>query len=78
MGAETRGALFELWVSNPGAPIPAERIGALFKPFVRDSRGKGLGLGLYIASQIAEAHGGAITVASGPVETRFTFAMPLT
>ena len=78
VGAETRGALFELWVSNPGAPIPAERIGALFKPFVRDSQGKGLGLGLYIASQIAEAHGGAITVASGPVETRFTFAMPLT
>jgi sigma-B regulation protein RsbU (phosphoserine phosphatase) len=32
---------------------------------------------LYIASEIARAHGGAITVSSGDNETRFTFVMPL-
>ncbi|MGA8901507.1 ATP-binding protein, partial [Bradyrhizobium sp.] len=38
---------------------------------------QGLGLGLYIASQIAEAHDGTPTVASTAEETRFTFRMPL-
>jgi sigma-B regulation protein RsbU (phosphoserine phosphatase) len=32
---------------------------------------------LYIASQIAKAHGGDLTVVSMPEETRFTFSMPL-
>jgi nitrogen-specific signal transduction histidine kinase len=52
----------------------------LFEPFfrgeVRDSR-QGLGLGLHIASQIAQAHGGRIDVTSTPDETRFVFSMPL-
>ena len=38
---------------------------------------QGLGLGLYIASEIARAHGGRIDVTSSPDETRFTFRMPL-
>ena len=37
----------------------------------------GLGLGLYIASQIAKAHGGELRVHSTAAETRFTFVMPL-
>jgi sigma-B regulation protein RsbU (phosphoserine phosphatase) len=52
----------------------------LFQPFsrgdVRPSQ-QGLGLGLYIASEIALAHGGKIEVASSAKETRFTFTMPL-
>jgi sigma-B regulation protein RsbU (phosphoserine phosphatase) len=36
-----------------------------------------LGLGLHIASEIARAHGGTITVSSDDKETRFTFVMPL-
>jgi sigma-B regulation protein RsbU (phosphoserine phosphatase) len=52
----------------------------VFQPFYRvsaqDSR-QGLGLGLYIASEIARAHRGTITVASSPQETSFTFQMPL-
>jgi sigma-B regulation protein RsbU (phosphoserine phosphatase) len=78
--AETKESSFELWVSNEGEPIPPESIEKLFEPFfrgkVRASR-EGLGLGLYIASQIAKAHGGTLTVRSDPVETRFTFSMPL-
>ena len=36
----------------------------------------GLGLGLYIATEIAKAHGGSIEVDSSEKETRFTFRMP--
>jgi sigma-B regulation protein RsbU (phosphoserine phosphatase) len=52
----------------------------LFEPFFRGqarASRQGLELGLYIASQIALAHGGTLTVPSTPPETRFTFAMPL-
>jgi sigma-B regulation protein RsbU (phosphoserine phosphatase) len=52
----------------------------LFQPFYRgDVRptAQGLGLGLYIASQIAQAHSGRLDVASNPEETRFTFRMPI-
>jgi signal transduction histidine kinase len=37
---------------------------------------EGLGLGLYIANEIAIAHGGTLGVESTPVETCFTFRMP--
>ena len=78
--ARSGGGEFELSVANAGAPIPQAAIADLFKPF---SRGKmqpnqeGLGLGLHIASEIAEAHGGTMTVISDPAETRFTFRMPV-
>lgn len=70
---------FELSVSNTGKPIPREISARLFQPFERASANpdrKGLGLGLYIASEIARAHGGAIDVSSTPEETRFTFRVP--
>lgn len=71
----------ELSVSNGGAPIPPVAMSRLFQPFfrgeVRNSL-QGLGLGLHIASEIAKAHGGALSVVSSTSETRFTFTMPLT
>lgn len=71
---------FLLAVANSGEPIPQAALDRLFQPFyrgeVRPSM-KGLGLGLYIASQIAQAHGGRIEVKSDYDETRFTFRMPL-
>jgi len=78
--AETRGATFALWVSNSGQPIPAAAMDKLFEPFFRGNAHasrQGLGLGLYIASQIAKAHSGELTVCSTTEETRFTFEMPL-
>lgn len=69
----------ELSVANAGPPIPPEAMQQLFQPFYRSnphSRVQGLGLGLYIASQIAQAHEGRIDVTSDPTETRFTFRMP--
>jgi len=78
--AETGDGLFKLSVANGGDPIPAAAIEKLFEPFfrgeVRASR-QGLGLGLHIASQIAKAHDGALTVTSTAEETRFVFVMPL-
>lgn len=71
---------FELSVSNAGEPIPPEIMAELFKPFVRASarpNQQGLGLGLYICSQIAKAHAGTLDVVSTPEETRFRFRMPL-
>lgn len=78
--AFTRGETFELSVANEGAPIPPEIAEQIFKPFVRGAAQparEGLGLGLYIASEIARAHGGDIRLSSTPQETRFTFRMPL-
>lgn len=71
---------FSLSVINLGEPIPPEVVDRLFLPFSRataEPANAGLGLGLYIAAEIARAHRGALTVASTPAETRFTFTMPL-
>lgn len=71
---------FELTVANGGKTIPEESIDTLFEPFKREETSpsqQGLGLGLYIASQIAGAHGGTLSVVSKDNETRFTFRMPV-
>ncbi len=78
--AWTRDGWFELSVANAGEPIPASTLSRLFHPFTRASARplqEGLGLGLYIASEIARAHDGVLTVQSDEVETRFTFRMPV-
>jgi signal transduction histidine kinase len=80
VAASTRGGQFEMSVANHGDPIAALATGNLFLPFYRTSaqRGQqGLGLGLYIASEIAKAHGGKLDVQSTAEETVFTFRMPI-
>lgn len=78
VSARTDNTAFELSVANEGSPIPLEIRQRLFQPFFRSSgASQGLGLGLYIASEIANAHGGALTVASDASGTRFTFRLPL-
>lgn len=70
---------FALTVANEGEPIDAVVAKQLFQPFFRGngrSANQGLGLGLYIASEIARAHGGKIEVASSKEETRFTLRIP--
>ena len=70
-----------LTVTNSGNAIPADILPHLFAPF---SRGKvkpnqeGLGLGLYIAKEIAIAHGGNISVESDQNRTVFTILFPST
>ncbi len=72
------GGHFALAVSNGGRPIPPELLTVLFQPFTREKARpsqNGLGLGLYIASEIAKAHGGTLDVKSSDAETCFTFRM---
>jgi signal transduction histidine kinase len=70
-----------LVVSNPGEPIPPAQLSRLFERFYRAdaSRGEqsGFGLGLAIASAIAEEHKGTLRAESDAVSTRFIFTMPL-
>ncbi|WP_235953816.1 GAF domain-containing sensor histidine kinase [Mucilaginibacter inviolabilis] len=71
---------FVLSVSNFAEQISEEIMERLFQPF---SRGdikpgqKGLGLGLYIASEIANAHEGTLTVSSADGEVCFTLQIPV-
>lgn len=80
LDARTSDSQLVIAVSNAGEPIPPRVREQLFSPFfrggIRPSR-NGLGLGLFIASEIAKAHGGTLEVSSDKQETRFTFAMPL-
>jgi len=70
--------VFEVW--NAGEPIPPGSLEKVFEPFWRGSLSSnrlGLGLGLYICSQIASAHGGTISVMSTrEAGTRFTVRLP--
>jgi signal transduction histidine kinase len=78
--AQTDADAFTLTVTNLGEPIPDATMAHLFQPFFRASaraNQQGLGLGLYIASEIAKAHGGTLTAYSDAGETHFTFRMPL-
>ncbi|MBC9032881.1 GAF domain-containing sensor histidine kinase [Sphingomonas sp. JC676] len=76
IAAETADGCFRVEVANGGRPIPRTRLAKLFEPFTHAGQTKGLGLGLFIAMEIAKAHGGMIDVVSDAAETRFTFAMP--
>ena len=79
ISATSKDGIFELSVSNSAPPIPSNVMSRLFEPFSRGGSGDyrdGLGLGLYIASQIAKSHGGTLKACSTADETRFTFEMP--
>lgn len=73
-------------VTNHGTVIPAASLQSIFRPMVQlpeagadeDSRPRtSLGLGLFVAREIAAAHGGTIEVESNESEgTRFTVDLP--
>ena len=70
---------FVLTVTNAGGEIPDNVMANLFKPFVRgdmQASQQGLGLGLFIAKAIANAHGGRLNVVSDADRTVFEFRMP--
>lgn len=65
-------------ISNEGA-IPAERLTTLFEPFQSIGSQGGLGLGLYIAKQFVQAHGGDVAARAEPAQhTTFEFSIPRT
>ncbi len=73
----------EIQVQDHGPGIPASEIPHLFSRFFQVARPdrparRGLGLGLYIARQVVEAHGGTITVESTEGKgTTFTVRLPV-
>jgi signal transduction histidine kinase len=77
--AEDSDLVLNVW--NGGAPIPPENIDKICEPFWRESLSgnrEGLGLGLYICSQIVRAHGGTLSVTSSQESgTSFTARLPL-
>ena len=79
LGALARGGRVQVWVANAGSPIAEKAMARLFQPFFRGevrASQQGLGLGLHIASEIARAHGGSLSVASDETETRFKLDFP--
>jgi signal transduction histidine kinase len=79
--ARAEGSDFVLSVWNSGEPIPPENIDKICEPFWRPSttgNREGLGLGLYICSEIVRAHGGNLSVTSSETDgTIFTARLPL-
>jgi signal transduction histidine kinase len=80
MSIDGTSTVVALKVQNEGPLIPRELMPILFEPFTRgapDTSPHGLGLGLFIAKQIALAHGGSIHVDSNAdVGTVFTILLP--
>jgi signal transduction histidine kinase len=77
--AEDSHLVLNVW--NGGEPIAPENIDKICEPFWRESLSgnrEGLGLGLYICSQIVRAHGGTLSVTSSQESgTSFTARLPL-
>ncbi|MFL6660315.1 MAG: ATP-binding protein [Massilia sp.] len=72
-------------VNNRGPTIAADKLATIFDPLVRlasadqerAEENTSLGIGLFIARQIAHAHGGQISVTSSDADgTSFTLTMP--
>ena len=82
--ADEAGAILSVW--NAGRAIPEASLEAIFEPWVRVPSGASatpdrlpasLGLGLFIAREIALAHGGTVAASSDAnAGTRFTIRLP--
>ncbi|SAL26053.1 histidine kinase [Caballeronia sordidicola] len=79
--ARIENETLELSVHNLGNTIAAESLGNLFEPYWRPKTSKpggGLGLGLFICSEIVNSHHGTLTVSSSDQSgTLFTAKMPV-
>jgi signal transduction histidine kinase len=75
-----RGSDALVVVHNVGAGIPASELATIFDPFRRPARPRtsvGLGLGLFIAHEIARTHGGKMWANSTPEDgTQFCALLP--
>lgn len=81
VSATVEGKWLLLSVSNRGEPIGLEDIAHVFEPYWRphtSAPGGGLGLGLFICTQIAKAHGGTMEVSFSEAEgTCFRGRLPI-
>lgn len=77
--ARRQGEKVVVTVQDQGEGIPFGQQARIFEPFVQVSRRKGgVGLGLALAREIAELHGGRLEVQSRPGEgASFCFSLPV-
>ena len=67
-----------LVVSDTGAGIPPDALGRIFDRFYKSAESRGAGLGLAIAKQLVEAHGGTIAATSVVGQgTQIRFTLPI-
>lgn len=80
LSAKVERGQLKITVANKGTPIAASVLPYLFQPFYRRTSAPqetGLGLGLYIASEIAKSHRGRLRASSNTERTEFTLTMPI-
>jgi signal transduction histidine kinase len=80
LAVDKRGNEVLFSVEDSGEGVPADRLDKIFDRFFQSHRNdrRGLGLGLYIAKSIVEAHGGKIWAESSAGRgSRFFFTLPL-
>jgi two-component system sensor histidine kinase HydH len=74
--ASAGGDAVEIRVSDSGPGVPLDQRDHIFEPFFT-TRKRGTGLGLAVARQIVEAHGGTIAVDDSPLGgARFLLHLP--
>lgn len=70
-------ALVTVRVRDEGPGFPEQEVPRLFTPFQARSEDRGTGLGLYIASELARLHGGALSVETRPQQgSTFSLLLP--
>ncbi len=63
-------------VSDNGAGVPQKARENLFKAFQASTKKGGTGLGLVIAAELVQAHGGSLTLVDSPKGARFRIELP--
>ncbi len=72
-----RGPQACITVADEGPGMDAELAARVFTRFARGARSQGLGLGLYLAREIVNAHHGTLELSTAPGEgARFTITLP--
>jgi signal transduction histidine kinase len=77
VSAAGEGAQLRIQVADTGPGIPPDRLEHVFERFVKSGDSTGSGLGLSIARDLVEAHGGTIAAANRPqAGAVFTIDLP--
>ena len=76
VGLRIEPARVVLSVANGGPALAPDFVTRMFEPFYRGPSQGGLGLGLYIAARITQAHGGTIAATSDVTATTVTCTLP--